>query len=163
MPPRWLGPGDDVAGGPVYAQPVILRRDDLRVVARDVVVYPFALGFALDLVFAGGARWPGGPWDGPPDAPGALRACVVWADGTRVDEAPGAPQQEGRRPARRRRGVGAGLLAVAGTPARGGPARRRVARPGDRHVHGRGDGPPDGGRPPPDHRPLTGAGATVMR
>jgi len=88
--PPWRAPGEGVAGGPVYAQPVLLRRDDLLIVARDVVAYPWALGFSLHLMWPGGERWPGGPWSRDWDAPpqrGDLRVWVERADGVRVEEA----------------------------------------------------------------------------
>lgn len=90
----WRGPDVCTVGGPVYAQPVLVRTEALMVVARSVIVYPNGLSFAIHTVFHAGVRARGGPWDaawGAPEPPTGMRVSVLLADGARVRPRGGVP------------------------------------------------------------------------
>lgn len=96
--PPWRGPGDGVVGGPVYAQPVLVRRDDLLVVIRDVLLFPFGMRFGVHVIWPRGERWPGGWWTvaspGEPVAEGGLALWAEFADGTIVRDLGAWPRDE---------------------------------------------------------------------
>jgi hypothetical protein len=86
--PEWCGPNDSVIGGPVLAEPVLVRTGDVLVVVRDAVVYPFGMGFRIEVLLGagrdGGHRTTGlHDWDDPL-APGGMLVEVMRADGVAV-------------------------------------------------------------------------------
>ncbi len=68
------GPPADgsVVGGRVLAQPVLVRRDDLMAVVRDLVVYPSGLAVDVETVHRDGP---------PPGAPHLVVAAGGWRAG----------------------------------------------------------------------------------
>lgn len=93
--PEWCGPNDSVIGGPVLAEPVLVRTDAVLVVVRDAVVYPFGMAFRIEVLLGGAGDGHGTKglhdWDDPL-APGALLVEVVRADGVVVRHSgPAAP------------------------------------------------------------------------
>lgn len=89
--PEWCGPNDTVIGGPVLAEPVLVRRADLMVVVRDVVVYPFGMAFRIETLAADRASSSRTAdlheWDDPL-GPGGLRVAVTLPDGHAVAHGP---------------------------------------------------------------------------